>query len=149
MMSMIGMIMLTGLVGKNAILLVDYTNTLRRRGLERNAALLEAGPTRLPPILMTTAAMGVAMAPGAARPGEGRELRAPMAVTVIGGLISSTLLTLVLIPAVYSIVDDAQGLFGRVFGLRRRGPSVPVEELLDGALGAPEQGHLARSGGGG
>ena len=134
MMSMIGMIMLTGLVGKNAILLVDYTNTLRRRGLERHAALMEAGPTRLRPILVTTASMVVAMAPVAARIGEGSELRAPMAVVVIGGLISSTLLTLVLIPAVYTILDDARGLFGRVFGLRRTGPSVPVEELLARAL---------------
>jgi HAE1 family hydrophobic/amphiphilic exporter-1 len=144
MMSMIGMIMLTGLVGKNAILLVDFTNTLRRRGLERNAALMEAGPTRLRPILMTTASMVVAMAPVAARIGEGSELRAPMAVVVIGGLISSTLLTLVLIPAVYTIVDDAQGLFGRVFGFRRTGPSVPVEELLDRALREEERELVGR-----
>jgi HAE1 family hydrophobic/amphiphilic exporter-1 len=132
MMSMIGMIMLMGLVGKNAILLVDYTNTLRREGMERDAALLQAGPTRLRPILMTTTAMVVAMAPIAAKLGEGSEFRAPMAVVVIGGLISSTLLTLVFIPAVYTIFDDLQGLFGRIFGIRRRGQAQPaLARLLD------------------
>jgi HAE1 family hydrophobic/amphiphilic exporter-1 len=109
MLSMIGMILLTGLVGKNAILLVDYTNTLRKRGLTRNAALLQAGPTRLRPILMTTFALVLAMSPIALKLGEGSEWRAPMAVTVIGGLLTSTLLTLVLIPAVYTIMDDFTG----------------------------------------
>jgi HAE1 family hydrophobic/amphiphilic exporter-1 len=113
MMSMIGLILLTGLVGKNAILLVDYTNTLRKRGLGRNAALLQAGPTRLRPILMTTSALVLAMSPIALKLGEGGEWRAPMAVTVIGGLLTSTLLTLVLIPAVYTIMDDFQGLVAR------------------------------------
>ncbi|MBM2812579.1 MAG: acriflavin resistance protein, partial [Chloroflexi bacterium] len=110
MMSLIGMILLTGLVGKNAILLVDYANTLRKRGMPRNDALLLAGPTRLRPILMTTAALVMAMLPIAAKLGEGSEWRAPMAITVIGGLITSSLLTLVLIPAVYTIMDDFQGL---------------------------------------
>ena len=113
MMSMIGMILLTGLVGKNAILLVDFTNTLRKRGLGRNEALLQAGPTRLRPILMTTSALVLAMSPIALKLGEGSEWRAPMAVTVIGGLLTSTLLTLVLIPAVYTIMDDFQGLVSR------------------------------------
>jgi HAE1 family hydrophobic/amphiphilic exporter-1 len=114
MLSMIGMILLTGLVGKNAILLVDYTNTLRKRGLQRNEALLQAGPTRLRPILMTTSALVLAMAPVALKLGEGSEWRAPMAVTVIGGLLTSTLLTLVLIPAVYTIMDDFTGALSRV-----------------------------------
>ena len=132
MMSMIGMIMLMGLVGKNAILLVDYTNTLRHEGMERNAALLTAGPTRLRPILMTTSAMVVSMAPIAAKLGEGSEFRAPMAVVVMGGLISSTLLTLVFIPAVYTLFDDLQGLFGRLFGVRRRAPTRPrLARVLD------------------
>src|SRR5205823_5699314 len=113
MMSMIGLILLTGLVGKNAILLVDYTNTLRKRGLARNEALLQAGPTRLRPILMTTCALVLAMSPIALKLGEGSEWRAPMAVTVIGGLLTSTLLTLVLIPAVYTIMDDFTGLLAR------------------------------------
>jgi HAE1 family hydrophobic/amphiphilic exporter-1 len=102
--TMIGVIMLMGLVTKNGILLVDFTNTLRRRdGLERNAALLKAGPTRLRPILMTTFAMIFGMMPIALL---GSESRAPMAVTVIGGLITSTLLTLVVVPVVYTLLDD-------------------------------------------
>jgi HAE1 family hydrophobic/amphiphilic exporter-1 len=113
MLSMLGMILLSGLVGKNASLLVDYTNTLRKRGLGRNEALLQAGPTRLRPILMTTSALVLAMSPIALKLGEGSEWRAPMAVTVIGGLLTSTLLTLVLIPAVYTIMDDFTGLLVR------------------------------------
>lgn len=126
MMSMIGMILLTGLVGKNAILLVDFTNTLRKRGIPRNEALLQAGPTRLRPILMTTAALVLAMSPIALKLGEGSEWRAPMAVTVIGGLLTSTLLTLVLIPAVYTIMDDFTGAFSGIPSLVRRVVRRPV-----------------------
>ena len=110
LMSMVGMIMLTGLVGKNAILLIDYTNHLRKQGLSREDALRQAGPTRLRPILMTSAALILAMLPLAARLGDGGEWRAPMAVTVIGGLLTSTFLTLLVIPSVYTIVDDVQQL---------------------------------------
>ncbi len=106
--SLIGVIMLMGLVTKNAILLVDYTITLRHRGMERNEALLKAGPIRLRPILMTTAAMVFGMLPTALKLGEGAEQRAPMAIVVIGGLITSTLLTLVVVPVVYTIVDDIE-----------------------------------------
>lgn len=124
MMSLIGMILLTGLVGKNAILLVDYTNTLRRAGIPRNEALLRAGPVRLRPIIMTTTALVLAMTPIALKLGEGSEWRAPMAITVIGGLITSMLLTLVMIPAVYTIMDDFQGLLqhapGKLAQLVRR-----------------------------
>jgi hydrophobic/amphiphilic exporter-1 (mainly G- bacteria), HAE1 family len=108
LMSMIGMIMLTGLVGKNAILLIDFTNHLRQQGVARDAALRQAGPTRLRPILMTSAALILAMLPLAARLGDGGEWRAPLAVTVIGGLLTSTFLTLLVIPSVYTIVDDVQ-----------------------------------------
>lgn len=104
--SMIGVIMLMGLVTKNAILLVDYTNTLRREGLDRTAALLKAGPVRLRPILMTTGAMVFGMIPVALALSEGGEQRAPMAAAVIGGLLTSTLLTLLVVPAVYSVFDD-------------------------------------------
>jgi HAE1 family hydrophobic/amphiphilic exporter-1 len=114
MLSLIGMILLLGLVDKNAILLVDYTNTLRKRGLPRNQALLEAGPARLRPILMTTAAMVFAMTPVAMRIGSGGDFYAPMAVAVIGGLITSTLLTLVVIPAIYTIFDDMSSVISRV-----------------------------------
>lgn len=104
-LSMIGVIMLMGLVTKNAILLVDYTNTLRGRGLEREEALLEAGPVRLRPILMTTAAMIFGMLPVAFALSAGGELRAPMAIAVIGGLLTSMLLTLVVVPVAYSTLD--------------------------------------------
>ncbi|HEY3297183.1 MAG TPA: efflux RND transporter permease subunit [Armatimonadota bacterium] len=104
--SMIGMIMLIGLVTKNAILLVDYTNTLRERGKKRHEAILEAGPTRLRPIMMTTLAMVGGMLPTALALSQGSETRSPMAIAVIGGLILSTLLTLVVIPVMYTIVDD-------------------------------------------
>ncbi len=105
--TMIGIIMLMGLVTKNAILLVDFTNVLRRRdGMARDAALLKAGPIRLRPILMTTFAMIFGMLPIALGTGAGAESRAPMAVAVIGGLTTSTLLTLVVVPVVYSLLDD-------------------------------------------
>ena len=106
--SLIGIIMLMGLVTKNAILLIDYTITLRSRGLSREEALMKAGPVRLRPIVMTTAAMVFGMLPTALKIGEGSESRAPMAIAVIGGLITSTLLTLVVIPVVYSLIDDLE-----------------------------------------
>jgi HAE1 family hydrophobic/amphiphilic exporter-1 len=104
---MIGIIMLMGLVTKNAILLVDYTNTLRQRDrLERNEALLKAGPIRLRPILMTTTAMVFGMLPVALGFGSGGGSRAPMAISVIGGLLTSMLLTLLIVPVVYTLIDD-------------------------------------------
>ncbi len=109
--SLIGIIMLMGLVTKNAILLVDYTITLRHQGMERNEALLKAGPVRLRPIVMTTAAMVFGMLPTALKIGEGSESRAPMAIAVIGGLITSTLLTLVVVPVVYTLIDDLENFF--------------------------------------
>jgi hydrophobic/amphiphilic exporter-1 (mainly G- bacteria), HAE1 family len=105
-MSMIGVIMLMGLVTKNAILLVDNANERRSHGIDRRTALIEAGAVRLRPILMTTAAMIFGMLPIALALGEGGGFRAPMARAVIGGLITSTLLTLVVIPVVYTILDD-------------------------------------------
>lgn len=102
----IGIIMLVGLMTRNAILLLDYTNTLRGRGSARDAAIEEAGATRLRPILMTTTATIVGMLPVALRIGRASEIRAPMAIVVIGGLLVSTLLTLVVIPVLYSLFDD-------------------------------------------
>lgn len=104
--AMIGIIMLMGLVTKNAILLVDYTNTLRERGRGRREAVLEAGPIRLRPIIMTTLAMIGGMLPTAMAISDGSELRSPMSIAVIGGLIVSTLLTLIVVPVVYTLVDD-------------------------------------------
>ncbi|MDO8956389.1 MAG: efflux RND transporter permease subunit [Deltaproteobacteria bacterium] len=109
MMSLIGLIMLMGLVTKNAILLVDFTKTLRGRGMIRREALITAGRTRLRPILMTTLAMIFGMLPLALALGQGAEMRAPMARAVIGGLITSTLLTLLVVPVVYTVLDDLGG----------------------------------------
>jgi HAE1 family hydrophobic/amphiphilic exporter-1 len=104
--AMIGLIMLIGLVTKNAILLIDFTLIRMRTGMSVHDALVEAGPIRLRPILMTTAAMIGGMIPIAIGHGVGGEARAPMAVCVIGGLISSTLLTLVVVPCVFSLIED-------------------------------------------
>jgi HAE1 family hydrophobic/amphiphilic exporter-1 len=106
LMSMIGLILLTGLVTKNAILLIDFANQARARGADRRTALIDAGQIRLRPIVMTTLAMIFGMLPLALALGAGAEFRAPMARAVIGGLITSTLLTLVVVPVVYSIFDD-------------------------------------------
>ncbi len=112
--SMIGIIMLMGLVAKNGILLIDYTNTLRERGMERDEAIKEAGPVRLRPILMTTVAMVFGMIPIATGTGAGSETRAPMAVVIIGGLLLSTLLTLLVIPVLYAQFDDLLNFLRRV-----------------------------------
>lgn len=111
--SFIGLILLMGLVKKNAILLVDYTNTLRGRGMERREAILQAGPVRLRPILMTTVAMVFGMMPIAIGIGEGAETRAPMAIATIGGLLTSLFLTLVVVPVAYDLFDDLQRKFMR------------------------------------
>jgi HAE1 family hydrophobic/amphiphilic exporter-1 len=101
----IGMIMLAGIVVNNAIVLVDYINTLRRSGLEKTEAIVQAGSVRLRPILMTTLTTVLGLLPMALGLGEGAEIRTPMAITVIAGLASSTVLTLVVIPVVYSLAD--------------------------------------------
>jgi len=105
-MSMIGVIMLMGLVTKNAILLIDFANQARAGGSDRRKALIDAGELRLRPIVMTTLAMIFGMLPTALALGAGAEFRAPMAHAVIGGLITSTLLTLVVVPVVYTYLDD-------------------------------------------
>ncbi|HZU05952.1 MAG TPA: efflux RND transporter permease subunit [Chloroflexota bacterium] len=141
--SMIGIIMLMGLVAKNAILLVDFTNTLRARGLARTAAILEAGPTRLRPIIMTTATMVFSMIPLALKLEEGAESRAPMAVVLIGGLMTSTLLTLVLVPVMYTYLDDLSRLPAlarvRVPAWLRRRQRFPVRVMAGGADGHPPE----------
>jgi HAE1 family hydrophobic/amphiphilic exporter-1 len=118
-MSMIGIIMLMGLVTKNGILLIDFVNQRREAGEARLDAILEAGRIRLRPIIMTTVAMIFGMLPLAFAIGEGAEQRAPMARAVIGGLITSTLLTLFVVPAMYTILDDA----AERFRARRRAPA--------------------------
>ncbi|MFQ5527240.1 MAG: efflux RND transporter permease subunit [Thermoanaerobaculia bacterium] len=101
----LGMIMLAGIVVNNAIVLVDYINILRRRGMEAMEAVVTAGTVRLRPILMTTATTTLGLLPMALGFGDGAELRTPMAIAVISGLVVSTLLTLFVIPVIYSLVD--------------------------------------------
>ncbi len=113
--SMIGMVMLMGLVTKNAILLVDYTNLLRGRGLSKDEALRRAGPIRLRPILMTACSTIAGMTPIVLGLGDGAESRAPMGTCVVGGMVTATFLTLVVIPVVYSVVDDLRGMTARLF----------------------------------
>ncbi len=147
-MSLIGLIMLMGLVTKNAILLVDYTKVLRRRGLDRRTALVTAGRTRLRPILMTTSAMIFGMLPLFFALGKGAEFRAPMARAVVGGLITSTMLTLIVVPVVYAILDDVVAWLFR----RRRhvavapeGAAVGVALLLVLGLAAPASAQTTRT----
>jgi HAE1 family hydrophobic/amphiphilic exporter-1 len=147
--SMIGFIMLMGLVTKNAILLVDFTNHLREQGRSTHDALMEAGPIRLRPILMTTFAMIFGMLPVALALGEGGETRAPMAVAVIGGLITSTLLTLVVVPVVYTIMDSmtssrpVRWLGRRVTGAPRP-PETDGEDPTPPPVGAVPGGFIDR-----
>ena len=101
--SMIGLVLLIGLVAKNSILLIDLTNQLRAKGKETNAALLEACPVRLRPVLMTSITLILALLPAALGLGAGSEENGPLAIAVIGGMISSTLLTLIVIPAAFSL----------------------------------------------
>jgi HAE1 family hydrophobic/amphiphilic exporter-1 len=106
---LIGLIMLAGIVVNNAIVLIDYVNQLRREsGMKKLEAVLRAGELRLRPILMTTSTTVLGLLPMALGLGEGAEIRAPMAITVIGGLILSTMLTLIIIPVVYTIFDRGE-----------------------------------------
>jgi multidrug efflux pump subunit AcrB len=119
MPSMIGLIMLMGIVTKNSILLVDYAILARREGMNRFDALVDACHKRSRPILMTTIAMGAGMMPLALGWGADPSFRSPMAITVIGGLITSTLLSLLVVPAVFTYVDDLEHWLARRFGKLR------------------------------
>ncbi len=131
-MSMIGVIMLMGLVTKNAILLVDNANERRRAGAHRFNALVEAGAVRLRPIMMTTLAMIAGMSPIALALGEGGEFRAPMARAVIGGLITSTALTLVVVPVAYTYFDDFGTWVKRRFVSEAREMEITAEQEVSG-----------------
>ena len=111
--SIIGIIMLMGLVTKNAILLIDFIKKAMDHGVDRYDAIIEAGKTRLRPILMTTSAMVMGMVPLALGLGEGGEQSAPMAHAVIGGVITSTLLTLVVVPVIFTYLDDFRNFLAR------------------------------------
>lgn len=121
----IGLLMLIGIVVKNGILLVDYTSQLRGRGIPRDEAILIAGPTRLRPILMTSSAATLGMLPLALGIGKGSETQAPLATAVVGGLTTSTILTLLIVPVVYTLFDD----LGRKLRKEPRdlAPPTPVE----------------------
>ncbi len=131
-MSLIGIVLLMGLVTKNAILLIDFVKQQRAEGMSRTEAILKAGPIRLRPILMTTFAMVFGMAPLALGLGPGAELRLSMARAVIGGIISSTLLTLVVVPVVYTLIDDFVGYF-------RRKTSQPITTVATQGVRIDEQ----------
>ncbi|MEO6017549.1 MAG: efflux RND transporter permease subunit, partial [Polaromonas sp.] len=120
MFSIIGVVMLMGLVTKNAILLVDFAIRMREEGMERSEALLVAAKVRLRPILMTTLAMIFGMLPLAFALTEGSEQRAPMGQAVIGGVVTSSLLTLVVVPVTYCLMDDLAQWFKRRFGTRSK-----------------------------
>ncbi|KNZ70403.1 acriflavin resistance protein [Thermincola ferriacetica] len=120
MMSLIGIIMLDGLAAKNGTLLIDYTNTLMERGLSLRDALLEAGTTRLRPIFMTSVTMIFGMLPTALAFAEGSEIRKGMGIVLVGGLITSTILTPILIPVAYTLIDDFKNRFFK--GRRKKEP---------------------------
>ncbi len=130
-MSLIGVILLAGIVAKNAILLIDFAKWAReRRGLPLREALIEAGAIRLRPILMTTFALIAGMIPVALGRGEGAQFRAPLGMAVIGGVITSTLLTLIAIPTFYEILDEWRQSLARVFGFtpKQATAEMPIPE---------------------
>ena len=129
--SIIGIILLLGLVTKNSILLVDYANQLRREGLDKVEAMRRAAPIRMRPVLMTAISMVLGVVPAAFGFGPGSETRAPMAVAAGAGMFSSTVLTLLVVPVFYLVLDDlAEGVRAR---LRRRGGAGEPEAQPSGA----------------
>ncbi len=127
LMSLIGVILLMGIVAKNAILLIDFAKWAHKdRGVSRRDALIEAGRIRLRPILMTTLALIAGMIPVALGLGEGADFRAPLGRAVIGGVITSTILTLVVIPTIYEILDEWRERLAARFGARERAHAVVV-----------------------
>jgi HAE1 family hydrophobic/amphiphilic exporter-1 len=139
--SMIGMVMLMGLVTKNAILLVDYTNLLRSRGVEKTEALLQAGPVRLRPILMTALSTIAGLIPVALGLGDGAASRAPMGACVVGGMITSTFLTLIVIPVVYSVVESAYDTVIQLFRSEERQHATTPATLSANVAGAVARMH--------
>ena len=131
----IGLIMLAGIVVKNAIVLIDRVNQLREEGVDKIGAVIQAAETRLRPIAMTTLCTLLGFMPLAIGIGDGNEVRAPMAITVIGGLLVSTLLTLVVIPVVYTLLDRRSDEVYRERGERKRKAVVDAAKLhAEGAM---------------
>jgi hydrophobe/amphiphile efflux-1 (HAE1) family protein len=131
---LIGILMLMGIVTKNAILLIDFAIEMRRQGMQRVKAVMEAGHKRARPIVMTSIAMSAGMLPSALGVGEGGAFRAPMATAVIGGIIVSTVLSLVIVPSFYLIMDDLSNLmswmFSRLIGPKEDEPEAPEATIL-------------------
>ncbi len=131
---LIGILMLMGIVTKNAILLIDFAIEMRAQGMTRFAAVMEAGHKRARPIVMTSIAMSAGMLPSALGVGEGGSFRAPMATAVIGGIIVSTVLSLVIVPSFFLIMDDLSWLMGKIFGRlvgkKEVEPEAPEAEVL-------------------
>ena len=122
-MSMIGVILLMGIVAKNAILLIDFAKWSEEKGMSRKDAIVEAGRARLRPILMTTFALIAGMIPVALGQGEGADFRAPLGRAIIGGVITSTLLTLLVIPTFYDVLSGMRDRVGRLFGRDKKRPA--------------------------
>jgi HAE1 family hydrophobic/amphiphilic exporter-1 len=120
---MIGVILLMGIVAKNAILLIDFAKWSEERGMPRREAIIQAGRVRLRPILMTTFALIAGMVPVALGIGEGADFRAPLGVAVIGGVVTSTLLTLLVIPTVYEILADWRDALASRFAFLAEAPA--------------------------
>jgi HAE1 family hydrophobic/amphiphilic exporter-1 len=132
-MSLIGVMLLMGIVAKNAILLIDFAKWAREKGMSRRDALIEAGRIRLRPIMMTTLALIAGMLPVAIGRGEGADFRAPLGRAVIGGVITSTLLTLIVIPTIYEILDEfKEWLAAKFLGRRKTAPAARAPELSAG-----------------
>jgi multidrug efflux pump subunit AcrB len=129
---MIGLLLLLGIAKKNSIILVDYANQLRLKGLTAREAMAKAGPIRLRPILMTSVATMMAAVPAALALGPGGEIRRPMALGVIGGMFVATLLSLLVVPSFYVLMDDFLGLFRK----RKKPEAEPVYVLEDGTDGS-------------
>jgi multidrug efflux pump subunit AcrB len=131
---LIGILMLMGIVSKNAILLIDFAIEMRARGMKRIEAVIEAGHKRAQPIVMTSIAMSAGMLPSALGVGEGGAFRAPMAIAVIGGIIVSTVLSLVVVPSMYLVMDDlSRGIgwvFSRFLGKKEAEPEAPEAHVL-------------------
>ena len=131
---LIGILMLMGIVTKNAILLIDFAIEMRVQGMSRMEAVIEAGHKRARPIVMTSIAMSAGMLPSALGVGEGGSFRAPMATAVIGGIIVSTILSLIVVPAFFLILDDLSRLvvrlFSRIIGPKETEPDEPAAHIL-------------------
>ncbi len=132
----IGILMLMGIVTKNAIMLIDFAIEEVKQGVPRKEAIIDAGRKRARPIIMTTIAMSAGMVPASLALGDGGEFRAPMAIAVIGGLLVSTVLSLVFVPSIYTLMDDFGALIARVFNWAVK-PN-PVDEPTEGEFALPE-----------